>query len=129
MHGRDKPGRSFSQKPPYRIGFKFSGLKFKLVQAVNLQVTGTLTVTNTNAFGGSVSYFEGTLKYGKSGPQIVPIHVGQFQLEVFARGNNANHWAGEIDIFESIAAVQRRFKIDSSRVVLRKSPSRSSRRA
>jgi pimeloyl-ACP methyl ester carboxylesterase len=44
---------------------------------------------------------------------------GQFQLEAFARGNNANHWAGEVDVFEGIAAVQRRFKIDTSRVVLR----------
>lgn len=47
------------------------------------------------------------------------LNVGQFQLEVFARGNNANHWAGEVDVFESIAAVQRRFKIDNSRIVLR----------
>ena len=46
-------------------------------------------------------------------------NAGQFQLEVFARGNNANHWAGEVDIFESTAAVQRRFKIDDSRLVLR----------
>ena len=47
------------------------------------------------------------------------LNAGQFQLEVFARGNNANHWAGEVDVFEGIAAVQRRFKIDTSRIVLR----------
>ena len=46
-------------------------------------------------------------------------NAGQFQLEVFARGNNANHWAGEVDVFESTAAVQRRFTIDDSRLVLR----------
>ena len=46
-------------------------------------------------------------------------NAGQFQLEVFARGNNANHWAGEVDVFESTAAVQRRFKIDDARLVLR----------
>lgn len=46
-------------------------------------------------------------------------NAGQFQLEVFARGNNANHWAGEVDVFESTAAVQRRFRIDDSKVVLR----------
>ena len=46
-------------------------------------------------------------------------NAGQFQLEVFARGNNANHWAGEVDVFEATAAVQRRFKIDDSRLVLR----------
>ncbi len=47
------------------------------------------------------------------------LNAGQFQLEVFARGNNANHWAGEVDVFESTAAVQRRFKIDDLRLVLR----------
>jgi pimeloyl-ACP methyl ester carboxylesterase len=47
------------------------------------------------------------------------LNVGQFQLEVFARGNNANHWAGEVDVFESTAAVQRRFTIDDKRLVLR----------
>ena len=46
-------------------------------------------------------------------------NAGQFQLEVFARGNNANHWAGEVDVFEAIEAVKRRFKIDTSRIVLR----------
>jgi hypothetical protein len=46
-------------------------------------------------------------------------NAGQFQLEVFARGNNANHWAGEVDVFESTAAVQRRFRIDDARLVLR----------
>jgi hypothetical protein len=46
-------------------------------------------------------------------------NAGQFQLEVFARGNNANHWAGEVDVFEATAAVQRRFKIDDSKLVLR----------
>ena len=41
-------------------------------------------------------------------------NAGQIQLEVFARGNNANHWAGEVDVFEAIEAVKRRFKIDTS---------------
>src|SRR5207249_2209380 len=45
--------------------------------------------------------------------------VGQIQLDVYARGNNANHWGGEVDIFESIAAVQKRWKIDPNRIVLR----------
>jgi pimeloyl-ACP methyl ester carboxylesterase len=45
--------------------------------------------------------------------------LGQLQLEVFGRGNNAYHWAGEVDIFEAIAAVQNRFKIDPQRIVLR----------
>ena len=46
-------------------------------------------------------------------------NAGQFQVEIFARGNNANHWAGEVDVFEAIDAVKRRFKIDTSRIVLR----------
>ncbi|MFN7928840.1 MAG: hypothetical protein U0Y68_13000 [Blastocatellia bacterium] len=45
--------------------------------------------------------------------------VGQITLDVYGRGNNANHWAGEVDVFEAIAAVQRRFKIDPKRIILR----------
>ncbi len=48
-----------------------------------------------------------------------PADLGQITLDVYGRWNNANHWAGEVDIYESIAAVQRRFKIDPDRVVLR----------
>jgi pimeloyl-ACP methyl ester carboxylesterase len=45
--------------------------------------------------------------------------VGQIQLDVYGRGNNANHWAGEVDVFETIAAVEKRYKIDPKRVLLR----------
>lgn len=45
--------------------------------------------------------------------------VGQITLDVYGRWNNANHWAGEVDIFEAIAAVQRRYKIDPDRIILR----------
>ena len=45
--------------------------------------------------------------------------LGQMQVEVFGRGNNAYHWAGEVDVFEAIAAVQRRYKVDPARIVLR----------
>ena len=45
--------------------------------------------------------------------------LGQITLDVYGRWNNANHWAGEVDIYESIAAVQRRYKIDPDRIVLR----------
>ena len=44
---------------------------------------------------------------------------GNSSSKIFARGNNANHWAGEVDVFEAIEAVKRRFKIDTSRIVLR----------
>ena len=41
------------------------------------------------------------------------------RLDCYGRGNNANHQAGEVDIFESIAAMERRFKIDPDRIILR----------
>ena len=45
--------------------------------------------------------------------------VGQLTLDCYGRGNNANHQAGEVDIFEGIAAMKRRFKVDDNRVLLR----------
>jgi len=45
--------------------------------------------------------------------------LGQIILDAYGRWNNANHWAGEGDIFEGIAAVQRRYKIDPDRIILR----------
>jgi pimeloyl-ACP methyl ester carboxylesterase len=45
--------------------------------------------------------------------------VGQLTLDCYGRGNNANHQAGEVDIFEGIAAMERRFKIDPDRILLR----------
>jgi pimeloyl-ACP methyl ester carboxylesterase len=45
---------------------------------------------------------------------------GQIQLDCFGRINGAGwHWAGEADIFESIAAIKKRFKIDDKRIMLR----------
>jgi hypothetical protein len=45
---------------------------------------------------------------------------GQIQLDLFGRINSAGwHWAGEADVFEAIAAVKKRFKIDDKRVMLR----------
>ncbi|MCU1324714.1 MAG: hypothetical protein JWN34_84, partial [Bryobacterales bacterium] len=45
---------------------------------------------------------------------------GQIQVDLFGRINSAGwHWAGEADVFEAIAAVKRRFKIDDKRVLLR----------
>jgi len=45
--------------------------------------------------------------------------VGQLTLDCYGRGNNANHQAGEVDVFEGIAAMQRRFKVDPERIILR----------
>lgn len=45
---------------------------------------------------------------------------GQIQVDCFGRINSAGwHWAGEADVFEAIAAVKKRYKIDDKRVVLR----------
>ena len=45
---------------------------------------------------------------------------GQIQVDLFGRINSAGwHWAGEADVFEAIAAVKKRFKIDDKRVMLR----------
>lgn len=40
------------------------------------------------------------------------------QLDVFGRTNNAYRWAGETDVFEAIADVERRYKIDGRRITL-----------
>jgi pimeloyl-ACP methyl ester carboxylesterase len=46
--------------------------------------------------------------------------AGQIQLDCFGRVNGAGwHWAGEIEVLEAIAAVQKRFNIDDKRVILR----------
>lgn len=45
---------------------------------------------------------------------------GQIQLDCFGRINSAGwHWAGEADVFEAIQAVEKRFKIDPQRILLR----------
>jgi len=45
---------------------------------------------------------------------------GQIQVDLFGRINSAGwHWAGEADVFEAIAAMKKRFKIDDKRVMLR----------
>ena len=40
------------------------------------------------------------------------------QLDVFGRVNNAYRWAGETDVFEAIADVARRYRIDEKRITL-----------
>ena len=55
----------------------------------------------------------------RKGPTNVADH-GQIQLDCFGRINGAGwHWAGEMDVFESIAAVKKRFSIDDKRIMLR----------
>jgi pimeloyl-ACP methyl ester carboxylesterase len=55
------------------------------------------------------------------GPGNAPVaDQGQIQIDCFGRVNGAGwHWAGEADVFEAMAAVQKRYKIDDKRIVLR----------
>jgi pimeloyl-ACP methyl ester carboxylesterase len=48
-----------------------------------------------------------------------PPELDHLQLDVFGRGNNAFRWAGETDVFEAVASVRNRYKIDPRRIVLR----------
>ena len=41
------------------------------------------------------------------------------QLDVFGRTNNAYRWAGEADVFEALADLKRRVRIDEGRITLR----------
>jgi dienelactone hydrolase len=49
----------------------------------------------------------------------VPLMPGRIELHVFGRTNNAYRWAGETDVFEALASVESRYKIDPERIVLR----------
>ena len=51
----------------------------------------------------------------------VPIPADRqfIQLDVFGRVNNGYRWGAETDVFEAVAAVQREYKIDANRILLR----------
>jgi hypothetical protein len=59
--------------------------------------------------------------FPNQGPSKPPVaNNGQIQLDVYGRWNGAGyHFAGEADVFEAIAAVQKRYKIDPNRILLR----------
>ena len=59
--------------------------------------------------------------FPNQGPSRPPVaDAGQIQLDVYGRWNGAGwHFAGEVDVFEAIAAVQKRYKIDPHRIILR----------
>jgi hypothetical protein len=40
-------------------------------------------------------------------------------LEVFGRTNNAYRWAGETDVFEALESVEKHYRVDPDRIVLR----------
>lgn len=47
-----------------------------------------------------------------------PPPFGSIQLDVFGRTNNAYRWSGEVDVFEALADVKQRFRIDDRRITL-----------
>ena len=49
----------------------------------------------------------------------VPPDQDFIQLDVFGRTNNAYRWAGETDVFEALESVEKRYRIDPERIVLR----------
>ncbi len=49
----------------------------------------------------------------------IPPEQNYIQIEPLGRTNVAYRWAGEADLFESLASVQQRYNIDPKRIVLR----------
>jgi dienelactone hydrolase len=57
--------------------------------------------------------------HNKPWPKEGPLSTADFiQIDVFGRTDNAYRWAGETDVFEAMADVQRRYRIDDRRIVL-----------
>lgn len=52
------------------------------------------------------------------GQPVVPA-PGRLELHVFGRTNNAYRWAGETDVLEAVASVQKKYRVDPKQVVLR----------
>jgi dienelactone hydrolase len=52
-------------------------------------------------------------------PNNVLINQDRIEMHVFGRTNNAYRWSGETDVFEALASVERLYKIDPARIVLR----------
>jgi hypothetical protein len=59
--------------------------------------------------------------FPNQGPSKPPVaDAGQIQLDLYGRWNGGGwHYAGEVDVFEAMAAVRKRYKIDPSRILLR----------
>ncbi len=53
----------------------------------------------------------------RSGGEFLP--AGAFVLHPYGRFCNANHLAGEVDVFEALDDVRRRYRIDDERTVIR----------
>jgi pimeloyl-ACP methyl ester carboxylesterase len=56
---------------------------------------------------------------GHQGAAPVPAGQAYIQLDVYGRSNVSYRWAGETDVFEALAEVQRHYSIDPKRIALR----------
>ncbi len=77
------------------LSYEFSKIKVKIV-GVKLVVTGTLTVKNRNPIGGTVNSFEGKIKYGKNGQEILPVNLAGFSLP--PKGSASSTFTSEIQL-------------------------------
>jgi pimeloyl-ACP methyl ester carboxylesterase len=57
--------------------------------------------------------------YAHEQAKPAPMDHPVIRMDVFGRGNVAYRWAGETEVFEAIASVEKRYRIDHSRVALR----------
>jgi dienelactone hydrolase len=69
--------------------------------------------------GRAATMNEVSFLFAHDSPKPLPPEVNHLQLEVYGRTNNAYRWAGETDVFEALASVQKRYNIDTNRIVLR----------
>lgn len=69
--------------------------------------------------GRAANMTEASFLYAHDQMKPIPPAQDYLELEVFGRTNNAYRWAGETDVYEALADVQRRYRIDPQRIVLR----------
>ena len=69
--------------------------------------------------GRAATMTEASFLYSHDSDKPAPQDQGQIVLEVFGRTNNAYRWAGETDVYEALASVRKRYRIDPERIVLR----------
>ena len=69
--------------------------------------------------GRAATMNEVSFLFAHDSPKPLPPELDHMQLEVYGRTNNAYRWAGETDVFEALAFVQKRYNIDPNRIVLR----------
>jgi dienelactone hydrolase len=69
--------------------------------------------------GRAATMNEVSFLFAHDSPKPLAPDLDHMQLEVYGRTNNAYRWAGETDVFEALASVQKRYNIDQNRIVLR----------